>query len=328
MQLTIEDLHLCLLFGVGLTLQWDRLVAKGLNPKTWLRSRLRWLLLFGLIHGFIIWFGDVLATYAICGFLLLWMMHWQAKTKIWMGALFIAIAQPLMLLVIVGSLATGENLMEFAELPFTSERLAEMRAEHSSLMGLLNNAGFYAAFVLLLGPTMLFWQVTGIMLIGSGLYKLGFFERFRPISLVLLAIGFVWGYGVYYFRTQVGIDSSAAQGTVMLMMPAGLMMGIGYASILTALASQSSLIIRALKSTGKTAFTVYLMQSTVMVLIFQWLMPQWWGVLDRGQGWLLVTGFILLQVAFAHYWQTKHGQGPMEKLWRNLAYGKLERQQQ
>lgn len=313
-----------LLFGVGLTLQWDRFVAKDQNPKTWLNSRLRWLLVIGLIHGFVFWLGDILSAYAICGFLLLLMMNWQAKTKIWIGILFIFFAQPLMLMLIWASLATGENLMEFAQLPHSLTTINELRSQQGSLSGWLSNVGYYALMLVALGPTMMFWQITGTMLVGSGLYKLGFFDRFRPISLVLLVVGFIWGLGVYYFRTQVGIASSASQATVMLMMPAGLLMGLGYASLLTALAGSNGLVIRALKNTGKTAFTVYLSQSIVMVIIFQWLFPQWWGVLDRGQGWLLVTVYVTLQVIAAHWWQTNYGQGPMERLWRKLAYRKLE----
>lgn len=316
-----------LLFGVGLTLQWDRFVAREQAPKLWLRRRLRWLLLFGLIHGVVFWLGDILATYAICGMLLLTMMHWQDKTKIKVGILFIIIAQPLMLLLVAASLITGENLMQFTDLPMSLEQIAELRAKQGTLAGWLGNAGYYIMFLFVFGPLFIFWQVTGIMLIGSGLYRMGFFDRFHPLSLVLLVVGFIWGLAVYYFRVAVGIDTSASQATVMLMMPAGLMMGIGYASLLTLFAKRTNLVVRALKSTGKTAFTVYLSQSIVMVLVFQWLFPQWWGVLSRAEGFLLVSMYLLLQVTLAHWWQTKHGQGPMEKLWRKLAYRKLERQQ-
>lgn len=316
-----------LLFGIGLTIQWQNLSARGAHAPTWLRRRLTWLLVFGLLHGLLIWPGDILATYAICGLLLLTMRHWRVRTKLWVGCLFIGLAQPVMLMLMAGSLITGENLMALPELPYSAAQLSALRSELGSMSFLTSQAVEYVGFVLFVGPTMTFWQVTGTMLIGSALYQRGFFERFQPWALFWLVAGFAWGAAVYYFRLQVGIDSSASQATVMLMMPGGLAMGIGYASLLVPLARRSGLIIRMFKNAGKTAFTLYLSQSLILVAIFQWLAPQWWGVLNRPQAWLVVLAVVIAQLIFAHWWQTHRGQGPLEKLWRRLSYAKLERQQ-
>ncbi|MFA3773350.1 hypothetical protein ACEG26_24170, partial [Salmonella enterica] len=59
-----------LLFGVGLYIQYQSALAKNLPVQARLSSRLRWLLLFGLLHGFLLFEGDILTLYACCGFLL------------------------------------------------------------------------------------------------------------------------------------------------------------------------------------------------------------------------------------------------------------------
>jgi uncharacterized protein len=59
-----------LLFGAGLAIQFERLAP---NPQRTLLliRRLAALLVFGLVHLFLIWNGDILTEYAVVGFLVL-----------------------------------------------------------------------------------------------------------------------------------------------------------------------------------------------------------------------------------------------------------------
>src|SRR6476620_4601702 len=55
-----------LLFGAGMMLFMER--ARGRGATRWLQARrLLWLALFGLVHFFIIWTGDILFLYAVAG---------------------------------------------------------------------------------------------------------------------------------------------------------------------------------------------------------------------------------------------------------------------
>ncbi|MBT4400650.1 MAG: hypothetical protein HOD37_14320, partial [Bacteroidetes bacterium] len=58
-----------ILFGASILLFAGRLQATGLIPSKIFYRRNSWLLLFGLIHGFLIWHGDILLSYALCGYL-------------------------------------------------------------------------------------------------------------------------------------------------------------------------------------------------------------------------------------------------------------------
>src|SRR4029453_17005550 len=60
-----------LLFGVGFAIFLDRAAARGVNPARLFRRRLTGLLIIGLVHSILIWFGDILNVYALLGFLLL-----------------------------------------------------------------------------------------------------------------------------------------------------------------------------------------------------------------------------------------------------------------
>jgi uncharacterized protein len=59
-----------MLFGAGIVLQAERSRRKGNNPWTVHYFRMAMLLVFGLIHTFGFWYGDILTDYAICGLVL------------------------------------------------------------------------------------------------------------------------------------------------------------------------------------------------------------------------------------------------------------------
>ena len=56
------------LFGVGFAVFIQRASARGIDAVRLFRRRLLGLLLIGLIHSLLIWYGDILTTYALIGF--------------------------------------------------------------------------------------------------------------------------------------------------------------------------------------------------------------------------------------------------------------------
>ncbi len=315
-----------LLFGVGLAVQWDRMEHRGTAPKSWIKRRLGWLLVIGLLHGFFIWFGDVLALYALCGFFVIRHLGDSVRRLVTTGIVFLLIGQLLLGYTLFGSLMTGENLMQVPDLPYSQEALAELRARNSelgerTLFNITENA-----FMLMLMPFITFWFSTGLMLIGVALYRVGFFNN--PTAwrwaLPLWALGFLWGAGVLGLRYFWGLDSSAAQATISLMMIAGPPMAIGYASLLVPLAKSGHWLVTALRNTGNMAFTLYLSQSTLTVLFFSQITPGLWGNLNRLETLLIVVVVTVLQIGVAHFWITRIGQGPLERLWRWLAFRRMK----
>src|SRR5277367_1122762 len=77
------------LFGMGFAIQMSRAEARGARFMSFYPRRLLALALFGLIHGVLIWAGDVLLTYAFSGAILLLFRKRQQKTLLWWaGGLF------------------------------------------------------------------------------------------------------------------------------------------------------------------------------------------------------------------------------------------------
>src|SRR5271168_2613961 len=83
------------LFGLGFAIQLSRAETRGVRFLSFYPRRLLALALFGLIHGILIWSGDILLTYSLSGAILLLFRNRQQKTLLWWaGGLF---ALPLVL---------------------------------------------------------------------------------------------------------------------------------------------------------------------------------------------------------------------------------------
>lgn len=310
-----------MLFGAGLALQSDRALARETDPRPRLRRRLFWLLIFGLIHGFLLWHGDILTLYAISGFLVLRATRWTIKRLTVVGIVLIAIAQVPMALLVWGSIVTGENFMEVPPLPFDAAAVAAAQTTWTTFPARISANASEFATMLATGPFMLFWHTPGVMMIGMALYRSGFFSNRKAWrrGVVSLALGFAIGAAVLAGRFAVGLDTTAAQGLFGAVALAGILMGIGYMSLLIPVATGNSLLIRSLRNTGKSAFTIYISQTVLALLVFSVLLRPMWGTWSRPALLLYVLITSKLQVAFAHWWQTHRGTGPLEAMWRRLA---------
>lgn len=316
-----------LLFGVGLAIQTDRAVDRGEKPGGLLRRRLAWLLLFGLIHGFLIWYGDILTLYAVAGLLVAGWTRWPVRRLVRVGIALFILGQLALLSAFLGSLASGENLMGMPELPYTAAEIAALRETWTGPISRLGANGELFVQTLVAFPLTLVWHAASLMLFGMALYRTGFFERADAWrrGVPLLLFGLLLAGALLYLRYQLGPDSSASYATMSMMMIPGILMAIGYASIMVKLGDAPGPVAETFRNAGKSAFTLYLTQSLVMVGLFSFVAPGLWGSLGRGVLWLIVALFSLLQLLAAGAIQKRYGRGPMESLWRSLTYRKLRR---
>jgi uncharacterized protein len=74
--------------------------------------------------------------------------------------------------------------------------------------------------------------------------------------------------------------------------------------------------------TGRLSLTVYLLQTVLATaLAYHWGLGLFGRVDPAGQ-FLLAVGIWLLLVGFSHCWLARFKAGPLESLWRRLAYGR------
>ena len=61
------------LFGAGIVLMASRVAKAGGRPWWVHLRRMFWLGLFGMAHAYLLWFGDILFTYAVAGSIVYWL---------------------------------------------------------------------------------------------------------------------------------------------------------------------------------------------------------------------------------------------------------------
>ncbi len=331
------------LFGAGLYLFMERAWSRG--SSRWLQARrLVILLVFGLIHFFLIWRGDILMYYAMAGLIALPLLRLAAKTQLMIGVVGY----------IVGALAYAAMM---APLPFVADtslgdspEYAEFRAglEESQQRALADDAivtefkqqGDYAGLVEHRLTTYWYEPLTNFLLfaletlplvfIGIAIYRLGFFsgeisrtnmQRWGWIGLIIggllhLAIAlWVQANGFTYYGTI-----AAFMGFSVL---PRLIMVLGLAALLVVHSpSWSGWFGQRVAAAGRAAFTNYLGTSVLMLFVFHGWALGLFGELNRPQLYLVMALSWVLMLAWSKPWLEHYRYGPLEWLWRCLTYGR------
>jgi len=81
-------------------------------------------------------------------------------------------------------------------------------------------------------------------------------------------------------------------------------------------------------SVGRMAFTNYLMQSVVAVIIFNGYGLGLFGQVSKGQGVLIAIAIFAVQVVLSHLLLKRFNQGPLEFIWRKWTYSRVEKKRE
>lgn len=331
-----------LLFGAGIYLFMEKAWARGATR--WLQAwRLAILMVFGMIHFFFIWPGDILFYYALFGFAVLGCLRWSVRTQLVAGL----VGYILGVLLMGGSLTVPWLI---ADTPFgqSSPEIAEQRDDmiaeidntlaHGEVPNAAIASGDYGALVTHrlteqwyepLANAMLFgFESLPLMLIGVALYRLGFFSGAFPRATLLrwgwigvilgglahLGIGLaVKAYGFSYYATLAGFVGWST-------LPR-LWMVLGLAALLVAYApSATGWLGERVRAAGRAAFTNYLGTSVAMMFVFHGWALGLFGELNRPQLYIVVVLAWVGMLAWSKPWLDRHYYGPLEWLWRCLTY--------
>ncbi len=323
-----------MLFGAGIILATESRQAKGLPTLAHHYKRNIWLLVFGMLHAYLIWYGDILVTYAVAAFLLYWLRNLRAFWLVLIGAIVLSI--PLLISLSV-TFAPPEVLAEIAaDFEYTPDEIAaELAAYRGSWTDALS-ARIPATidmqtFAL---PGFLIWRAGGLMLIGMALYKTGVLagRRSSRFYVALAIVGLCVGLPLVTLSvielTQSDFDPVYAMaGPGMAYNYLGsIAMALAYVGIIMRMC-QSSLwtgLQKRLAAVGRTAFTNYILQSVLCTLIFYGFGLGLFGSVERWGQVLIVLGVWALQLWAAPLWLERYRFGPLEWVWRSLTYMRLQ----
>lgn len=322
-----------MLFGAGIVLMHERAQAEG-RPFAGLHyRRMFYLLLFGLAHAYLLWSGDILVCYALSGMIVFLFRRARPGWLLASGLGLLLVGSGLLLMAgLSAPYWPPEQLVEF-ELDFrpTAARIAE---ELAAFQG-----GWLEAFhwrfdeslemQVFVIPFYMLWRAAGAMLIGMALFKWDLItgRASGAVYRILLALGLLLG----VTATVHGGHSQLAGGwdpvrAFFLDSQWGywgsLLIALGWLSALRMAAGAGVLggLRARLAACGRMAFTNYILQTLICTLIFQGHGLALFGRVSRvGQAGITVAIWLLL-LWISPLWLDRFRYGPLEWLWRSLAY--------
>ena len=325
-----------ILFGAGLWLFIEKAKERGSGQELAIR-RLAFLGLFGLIHYYFIWFGDILFLYSVSGLVLLGFIAMKPVHQLVLGVLAYAISA-----VIFSAMLGGLYYLSSSGLDGMGElaQHGKVMAEGESGRAAAISSGSYFAFLAYqFGPGLFepigglvsyTIETAGLMLVGMALIRMGFFEgRFNRrktiawggLSLALGTLGTVWVGGWLIdqdFDPWAGpfayLGSSAIPRFAMTM-------GMAVLLVVSAPRATGWLGSR-ISAAGRAAFTNYLGTSILMLFVFHGWALGLFGELSRPQLYLVAAIAWIVMLAWSKPWLDRYRYGPLEWLWRCLTYGK------
>jgi uncharacterized protein len=327
-----------ILFGAGVCIFMERAEAKAHASWGLQMSRMAWLLLFGLIHAYGFWYGDILVTYAFCGVAIALVRKWNPAILFWLGMVLMSVIPVGFFLLMhwtVQFWPEEEMLkMQQSDLLTSPDMQAEIAAYTGSWFDQLGHR-IPMVFImqLLVLPFFLFWHAAGLMLVGMAAYKWDILSAAKSVrfytllTIISACIGFpIIAIGVWY-KEQHGWDPILARfvdsnwnlvgGVFIAFAWIGIVMLICKIGILHALQ-------RVLGAVGRMALTNYLMQTVICTSLFYGHGLGWFNTFERVELLIVVFSVWVFQMMFSVLWLKKFRFGPFEWLWRSLTYFKIQ----
>ncbi|SEJ70618.1 uncharacterized protein SAMN05192553_10927 [Cyclobacterium xiamenense] len=325
------------LFGAGMLLVSDRMEQKSQSPLTFHLKRNFWLLIIGLVHAYLIWYGDILVVYALCSFLVFWVRNKSPRTLLIIGLLVLSIPTLINLFFSVSLQFMPPDVVEELELGWhpSPEMIAEeLAAVTGSLAAqIAHNAQAALEMHTFVFVVLFLWRASGLMVIGMALYKWDILTASRSTSFYRkgMLLGFSIGipltvYGIVQnFHAGWSMDYSLFTGASFNYW-GSLAQSFGYlcAVMLFSKSAAAAGIKRRLAAIGQMALTNYIAQSIIGVFIFYGVGLGLFGQVDRTTQVCITLGIWMLQYIWSKPWLDSFRFGPLEWVWRSLTYGKAQ----
>ncbi len=328
-----------LLFGASLLLFIDRADAAGRNGEVLQMRRLGWLALAGYLHFLLLWWGDILFTYALAGFSALAFRSAPAK-GLAIGALTLFAAWHLAMTGVGVSESLREDRVLAGRAPASEVRRYAVQQDRMASRTAAEVAGYHRGFAAqvtaklrddaaepLLAAVGTIGETLPLMLLGMTLYRSGFFSGQWPARTMRRLGWGALGLGTALTLAFLALVWSRHFPPVLMMMALAyglaiphLLMMLGYAALLVLAAPRlaATRLGARIVAAGRMAFTNYLATSLLMTFLFYgWGLDLLGAVPTRWQ-WPFVVGGWALMLTWSAPWLARYRQGPLEWAWRSL----------
>ena len=325
------------LFGAGVCIFMERAEAKAHDAWQLQLSRMGWLLFIGLVHAYLIWYGDILVSYAVAGVVIAFVRKWKPRTLLLLG-LFSAVGITLCINFLFGLMFSYwppeflEEMRSSSDLT-SQQNVSEIAAYTGSWFEQLRHRVPTSLMMhLFFVPMFIFWRAVGLMLIGMALYRWGILSAKQSVKfyVTMVIVGLLVGLpliGVGVWQKSINgwdplkhyIDGN--WNIVGAVFVAGAWIGL---VMLVCKNQWFPFARKALAAVGRMALTNYIGQSLICTYLFYGHGLGWFGQVGRVQLLGIVAAIWIFQIIFSLVWLHFFRYGPLEWAWRSATYMKLQ----
>lgn len=332
------------LFGASMLLVIDRAEAKGTSGEAAHLRRMVWLLVFGCLHLYLLWWGDILAHYALVGTVALIFHRAGTRTLALLALAVLAVATlssagSLAALVASAPQATPAQVATWNGFAtaFGVPPAAQLAAEIAAMRGSFAEGVAWRwaqvmdpfSFLLIGGTETLSAMLLGMAALRSG-FVTGQWSRraYRRVALVCVPLSLA-GYAALGWTTMAhGFDQRWVYlASFVASAPLRVLGYVGYAALLVLMMRPGGALTERIAAVGRVAFSNYLLTTLLMQCVFAgWglgLFARW----PRAALYLLVPAVWLAMLAWSAPWLRRYRHGPLEWVWRSLAQGRVQAMQ-
>ncbi|MCD5325014.1 MULTISPECIES: DUF418 domain-containing protein [Pontibacillus] len=308
------------LFGFGLYMMKESLEEKRLLYSKVLIRRLSVLIVFGLIHGILIWYGDILLTYGVLGFLLLPLLRSSVKAMAWWA---------LTILLVFTSYVTygyysfrdqlgeaNQFLINKAFAAYQSDNLLTIWTENWETWQLVYASVYQWVFLAAsIFPVMVFgviaakkrwlhepWKHSAVL------------KRIGVISFLLFVLfkmgPYVYGNPEWFSTAQDNIGGTAS--------------AIFYMTMITLLFNKREKLFIPFQYVGKLSLSNYIFQSVLCFVLFYGVGFGLYGGVSPAWSVVLVVIIYAFQVVGSYVWLKFFRYGLLEWIWRIFTYRQVQ----
>ena len=318
-----------LLFGASMLLVIQRAEQAGESAVQVHFSRMGWLYLIGLAHLYLLWWGDILAHYALVGCAAYPFRRARIRTLLALSALLFAIQFALETSIWLSATSATEAVLASYRQSFGVPPGAALVAEVAA------HRGSYAqsfAFRIdhMSGPIaslpIVGSETLGYMLLGMASLRSGFATgrwnplTYRRIAMILLGltlpvlVGIAANTAERHFDMNTVLFASLVAGTAIRPFVV-----IGYAALVIVLMRPGGRLTAHVAAAGRVAFSNYLGTTILVTALVEGYGLGWFGYLSRAQLYPVALAIWFVMLVWSKPWLDRFRYGPLEWVWRSLA---------
>ena len=343
-----------MLFGAGVILLTERAERRGArNVADIFLRRNMWLVLFGVLHFYLIWYGDILYYYGLTALIFLYPCRRVRFRNLFIaGAVVLTLGVGSDIYSSIDAIRTRDQGQAAQALQAAGKKLTEsqqealkkwtdivdhrkkihdddLKAMRGSYLDILKWRMQWGPRIQAQAYYMLgFTDVLGMMLIGMGLYRMGFLTgalSYRAYAWTI-AIGFLLSLPINGFEAWGVIrDNFQDETPWWALYQLGRLTGAVANVALVVIICKAGLvpwITRRLAAVGQTALSNYLFTSVSCSAFFMF--SHLYGKLEYYQLYAIVACVWLFNLTLSPIWLRYFQFGPVEWVWRSLTYWKRQ----